>query len=280
MSLRGLPDGNDKAWGPFILSATSWLTVLFLLLPVLVIVPLSFSSRRYLEFPPTGFSFQWYASFFASHTWTAATWASFKIAFLVTILSTTLGTLASFFFVRARCRWKNLAYSFVLSPMIVPAIVVAIALYFFFARLKLIGSLAGMVLAHSVLAVPYVIVIVTATLQGFDVNLERAAMNLGANRLKTFFKVTFPLVRPGILSGALFAFLTSFDEVIIAIFISGTTTGTLPKKMWESITMETDPTITAVATMLIALTVAVLFFIELLRRRMNARQRGGPPPRR
>jgi putative spermidine/putrescine transport system permease protein len=278
MSLHSRSDGSERAWGPFILSVTSWLTLLFLLLPVLVIVPLSFSSRRYLEFPPQGFSFQWYASFFSNHTWTAATWASFKIAFLVTALSTTLGTLASFFFVRARCRWKNLAYSFALSPMIVPAIVVAIAFYFFFAKLKLIGSLAGMVLAHSVLAVPYVIVIVTATLQGFDVNLERAAMSLGANRLKTFFKVTFPLVRPGILSGALFAFLTSFDEVIIAIFISGTTTGTLPKKMWESITMETDPTLTAIATMLIVLTVAVLCLIELLRRRMNARQGGGPPP--
>jgi putative spermidine/putrescine transport system permease protein len=129
--------------------------------------------------------------------------------------------------------------------MIIPVIILAIAVYFFFAKLKLIGSLLGMIFAHTVLAVPFVIVIVTATLQGFDVNLEKAAMNLGANRIKTFIKVTFPLVRTGILSGALFAFLTSFDEVIIAIFISGTTANTLPKKMWESMTMETDPTITA-----------------------------------
>lgn len=258
-------------WGQVILSATSYLTLLFLILPVFIIIPLSFSSQRYLEFPPKGFSLQWYFGFFSNYNWTTATWTSFKIAFSVTLLATTLGTLASFFFVRSKFGWKNLIYTFMLSPMIIPVIVVAIAIYFFFAKLKLIGSLTGMILAHTVLAVPYVIVIVTATLQGFDVNLERAAMNLGANRLKTFFKITFPLVRTGILSGALFAFLTSFDEVIIAIFISGTRASTLPKRMWESITMETDPTITAIATMLIVLTVTSLSFIELFRRRMTTK---------
>ncbi len=264
--------GVHRDWKAFVLSATSCLTVLFLILPVFIIIPLSFSSQRYLEFPPKGFSFQWYAGFFSNYNWTSATWTSFKIAFSVTLLATAFGTLASFYFVRAKFKGKHLLYTFMLSPMIIPVIVVAIAVYFFFAKLKLIGSLTGMILAHTVLAVPYVIVIVTATLQGFDVNLERAAMNLGANRLRTFFKITFPLVRPGILSGALFAFLTSFDEVIIAIFISGTTAHTLPKRMWESITMETDPTITAIATMLIVLTVGLLLVIEVFRRRAGARQ--------
>lgn len=263
-----------KDWGQFVLTTTSYLILLFLILPVFIIIPLSFSSQRYLEFPPKGFSFQWYISFFSDYNWTMATWTSFKIAFSVAILSTILGTLSSYFFVRAKCKGKNLIYTFMLSPMIIPAIVFAIAVYFFFAKLKLIGSVVGMILAHTVLAVPYVIVIVTATLQGFDMNLERAAMSLGANRLKTFRKVIFPLVRTGVLSGALFAFLTSFDEVIIAIFISGTTAHTLPKRMWETITMETDPTITAIATMLIFLTVGLLLVIEIFRRRASTRQAG------
>jgi putative spermidine/putrescine transport system permease protein len=255
----------------FILSLTSYMTLLFLVLPAFIIIPLSFSKQRYLEFPPKGFSFQWYESFFSNYNWTIATWTSFKVAFSVTLLATALGTMASFFFVRSKFKGKNLIYTFILSPMIIPVIVVAIAIYFFFAKLKLIGSVTGLILAHTVLAVPYVIVIVTATLQGFDINLERAAMNLGANRLKTFRKVTFPLVRTGILSGALFAFLTSFDEVIIAIFISGTTAYTLPKRMWENITMETDPTITAIATMLIILTVSLLLLVEIVRRKGSPR---------
>lgn len=264
--------GEQREWGNFFLSVASYLTLLFIILPVFIIIPLSFAAQKYLEFPPKGLSFQWYVNFFTSYNWTMATWTSFKIAFCVTILATLLGTLASFCFVRANFRGKELLYGFMLSPMIIPVIILAIAVYFFFAKLKLIGSLAGMIFAHTVLAVPFVIVIVTATLQGFDVNLERAAMNLGANRIKTFFKVTFPLVRTGILSGALFAFLTSFDEVIIAIFISGTTANTLPKKMWESMTMETDPTITAVATMLIVLTVTFLGCVELFRRRQTTKQ--------
>lgn len=253
--------------GESLLSISSYTILVFLILPVLIIFPLSFEAQRYLEFPPKGFSLQWYESFFASYTWRMATWTSFKIAFLVTLLATILGTLASFCFVRKNFRGKELLFGFMLSPMVMPIIILAIAIYFFFAELRLIGSIAGLVFAHTILAVPFVIVIVTAALQGFDVNLEKAAMNLGANRLRTFYKVTFPLIRTGIFSGALFAFLTSFDEVIIAIFICGTTANTLPKKMWDSITMETDPTITAIATMLIFFTVAVLVLLEVYRRR-------------
>ena len=263
--------GAERDWGSLFLAAASYGTLLFIILPVFIIIPLSFAAQKYLEFPPKGLSLQWYVNFFTNYNWTMATWTSFKIAFCVTVLATVLGTLASFCFVRGNFRGKGVLYGLMLSPMIIPVIILAIALYFFFAKLKLIGSLMGMIFAHTVLAVPFVIVIVTATLQGFDVNLEKAAMNLGANRIKTFFRVTFPLVRTGILSGALFAFLTSFDEVIIAIFISGTTANTLPKKMWESMTMETDPTITAVATMLIVLTVSFLVCVELIRRRQSTR---------
>jgi len=254
------------------LAITSYLTLLCLILPVFIIIPISFESQRYLEFPPKGISLQWYKHFFTHYEWKTVTWTSFKVAFFVTILATFLGTLASFCFVRAKFRGKELLFGFVLSPMVMPVIILAIAIYFFFAKLKLIGSILGLVFAHTILAVPFVIVIVTATLQGFDVSLERAAMSLGANRLRTFFKVTFPLIRTGVLSGALFAFLTSFDEVIIAIFISGTTANTLPKKMWDSITKEADPTLTAIATMLITLTVSLLLFLEFFRRRQVSKQ--------
>jgi len=272
MSNSGKKEKDRQGLGESLLAITSYLILAFLILPVFIIIPLSFEAQRYLEFPPKGFSLQWYKSFFTNYDWTMATWTSFKIAVSVMILATILGTLASFCFVRKDFRGKELLFGFMLSPMVMPVIILAIAIYFFFARLKLIGSVLGMILAHTILAVPFVIVIVTATLQGFDVNLEKAAMNLGANRLRTFFKITFPLIRTGVLSGALFAFLTSFDEVIIAIFISGTTAGTLPKKMWDSMTMETDPTITAIATMLIGLTAALLLFLEIYRRRQIAKQ--------
>ena len=256
-----------KNFGAICLSTVSYGLLLFLMLPVLIIIPLSFGAQRYLEFPPQSFSLYWYANFFTSYNWISAALTSLKVAFFVTILATFMGTIASFFFVRSDFRGKEVLYAFVLSPMIMPVIVLAIAIYFFFAKLKLIGTLTGLVLAHTILAVPFVIIIMTATLQGFDINLEKAALNLGANRLKTFWKITFPLVRPGVLSSALFAFLTSFDEVIIAIFISGTNANTLPKKMWDSMTMETDLTITAIATMLIMLSTGLLLFIEFMRRR-------------
>jgi putative spermidine/putrescine transport system permease protein len=274
MSLKK-KDKTPGKMSSMLLAASSYAILVFLILPVLIIIPLSFGAQKYLEFPPKGFSLQWYKSFFTSYNWTMATWTSFKIAFFVTILATLLGTLAAFYFVRTDFKGKEFLYGLMLSPMIMPVIILAIAIYFFFAKLKLIGSLTGLVVAHTILAVPFVIVIVTATLQGFDISLEKAAMNLGAGRLRTFFKITFPLIRPGVLTGALFAFLTSFDEVIIAIFISGTTANTLPKKMWDSLTMETDPTITAIATMLIFLTVALLLIIEFYRRRLEDRQTAG-----
>lgn len=267
-------DVERKSLGEISLCIASYLILAFLILPVFVIIPLSFASQRYLEFPPKGFSLQWYRSFFTSYDWTMALWTSFKIAFFVTILATILGTLASFCFVRKTFRGKEFLFGFVLSPMVMPVIILAIAIYFFFAKLHLIGSIPGLVFAHTILAVPFVIVIVTAALQGFDVNLEKAAMNLGANRLRTFWKITFPLIRTAILSGGLLAFLTSFDEVVIAIFICGTTANTLPKKMWDSITMETDPTITAIATMLIVFTVMLLVILEIYRRRQVARRTG------
>ncbi len=259
--------GKRRSIGDIFLGVASYLILGFLFLPAIIIIPLSFGAQRYLEFPPKSLSLQWYLHFFTDHAWISATLTSLKIAVGVTVLATLLGTLASFFFVRSYFKGKEFLYAFTLSPMVMPVIILAIAIYFFFAKLKLIGTVTGLVLAHTLLAIPFVIVIVTASLQGFDQKLELAAMSLGANRIRTFFKVILPLIKPGVFSGALLAFLTSFDEVIIAIFITGTTANTLPKKMWDSMTMETDPTISAIATLLITLTTMLLLFMQLFRRR-------------
>lgn len=243
----------------------------YLMLPVLVVVPMSFSSSRYLQFPPPGFSLRWYANYLGDPEWTGATVRSLMVAALVTLISTVVGTMASVGLVRGTFPGKQLVNSLIVSPMIIPVIIVAIALYFFYAPFKtwgmpLIGTVPGLVIAHSLLALPLVVINVSATLKGFDRDLEMASQSLGASPLVTFWRVTFPLVRPGIVSGALFAFITSFDELVIAIFISGSTARTLPVKMWEGIRLEIDPTITAVSTFLIALSVALLLTLEFLRR--------------
>jgi putative spermidine/putrescine transport system permease protein len=239
---------------------------LFLILPIFVIIPISFSSARFLQVPPQGFSLQWYAEYFGSRNWISATLLSLKVGLLTMLCATFFGTLASLALVRGNFKGKKLIYGLLLSPLIIPVIIVAVALYYFFSKLHLIGSMWGLVIAHTCLALPFVIVNVTATLQGFDITLERAALSLGASRLMTFIKVTFPLIRPGVLTGALFAFITSFDEVVIAIFISGSRTVTLPKQMWDGIRVSINPTISAVASLLIIFSVLLLFSTEMLRR--------------
>ncbi len=238
------------------------LIFMYLILPVFVILPISFSSSKFLQFPPTGFSLQWYGKFFANRNWISATLRSFQVAILTTILSTILGTMASFAFVRGQFRGKKLLYGMVLSPLIIPVIITAVATYYIFARVRMIGTIWALVLAHTVLALPFVVVNVTSTLQGFDITLERAALSLGANRLVTFFKVTFPLIWPGVVSGALFAFITSFDEVVIAIFLSGSRP-TLPKQMWDGIRIAINPTISAVASLLIVFSILLLLSLQL-----------------
>jgi ABC-type spermidine/putrescine transport system permease subunit II len=183
------------------------------------------------------------------------------------VVATLIGTLASIAIVRSDFPGKRIVLGLLLSPIIVPTIILAIALYYLFARYGLIGSKLGLVLAHTVLAVPYVIVVVSAGLERIDFSLEQAAWTLGAGKIKAFVKVTLPLMRPAVLTAALFSFLASFDEVVIAIFISGTSATTLPKKMWDGIREEIEPTIAAVAALLIALSLVLVFIAEFLRRR-------------
>ena len=237
----------------------------FLAVPLVVVVPISFSAAKYLTFPPPGWSTQWYERYFVSREWMSATWRSVEVAALTTALATALGTAAALA-LRRSFRGKSVVTLIVLAPMVVPVIIVAIGIYGLYARLRMVGTLHGLVLAHTVLAMPFVVVVVAATLRGFDETLELAAQNLGANRWHTFVLVTLPLIRPGVVSGALLAFITSFDEVVVAIFVSGARAPTLPKQMWDGIRTEIDPTVAAVSTLLISVTAAVIGAIMLVRR--------------
>jgi putative spermidine/putrescine transport system permease protein len=243
------------------------LVLLYLVFPILVVIPLSFSAGTYLSFPPPGFSLRWYANFFGRTDWLAAASLSLWVGAAVMLLATALGAPAALALVRNDFRGKTFLTGFIISPLIAPVIIVAIGIYFFYARLGLVGNPLALVIAHTALAVPFVVINVSATLQGFDEHLEQAAMNLGATPWRTFWQVTFPIIRPGVLAGALFAFISSFDELVVALFVSGTSAVTLPRKMWESIRFEIDPTIAAVSTMLIVLTGALFLGAELLRRR-------------
>ncbi len=262
-----------KSWTEILLYAYCGLVFLFLIFPLFIVLPISLSSSKFLEFPPKGLSLQWYRNFFGTKEWVIATINSIKVATMTSLLASLLGIPAALTLSKQRFKGTQYIYSFLLLPMIVPAIIVAIAVYFHFAKLKFVGNIYSLTLAHTILAIPIVLITVSAALQGFDQNLEYAAMNLGANRLKTFLKVTFPLIRPGVISGALFAFITSFDEIVVAIFLSGYRAVTLPRHMWNSIREEIDPTIAAVSSILIFTSIFLLLSVALLKRR-GERMRG------
>jgi len=234
------------------------LACLFLVLPILIVAAMSFGTTSYLAFPPHGFSLQWYTSFFASRRWMAAAAVSVQAAALTAVMSVALGGLGALVFVRANFRAKPALYVASLLPLMVPVIVTAVAMYFLFARLHLIGNVWAFALADTVLATPTVLLIVSAAFRNVDVTLERAAATLGAHPARAFVAVTLPVVAPALAAGALFAFITSFDESVIALFLSSVSTSTLPKVMWDSLRFQIDPTISAISTLLVALTVAVL----------------------
>ncbi len=251
------------------------LVFLFLLAPIVAIIPLSFNSGPFLTYPLEGLSLRWYEDFFTSPRWLPALQNSVIVAVATTILATPLGTLAALGLTRADFALKPLVIGLLISPMIVPVIIIAIAVYFAFSPLRLTGNLAGIVLAHTVLATPFVVIVVHATLQGFDSTLWRAGASLGARPLTVFRKVVLPLIAPGVMSGALFAFVTSFDELVTTIFLAGPQQRTLPLQMFEGVREQVSPTITAAATLLILVSVLLLGAVELLRhrgRRFQARR--------
>ncbi|EKV28111.1 Spermidine Putrescine ABC transporter permease component potC [Caenispirillum salinarum AK4] len=257
---------SEKLWTT-ILWTSSVLVLFFLMAPIIAIMPLSFNGGQFLTYPLQGFSFQWYQEFFQSEDWMRSLKNSFIVGIAATMLATTLGTLASLGLVRATFRGKAIIMGILLSPMIVPLVITAVGFYFFFAPLGLTASYTGMILAHTALATPFVVITVSATLQGFDMNLARAGASLGASPTRVFFAIILPLIAPGLASGALFAFATSFDEVVVVLFVAGPEQRTLPREMFSGIRENISPTITAVATILTVLSVFLLSTLEALRRR-------------
>jgi putative spermidine/putrescine transport system permease protein len=246
----------------------------FLIFPLIVVVPLSFNSvpfftftKEMLALDPAGYSLKWYEDFFSNLNWQGAVRNSVIIAFFATMLSTTLGTLAALGLSRPTMPAKTLIMSLLISPMIVPLIISAAGMFFFYSRIGLQGTHLGVILAHAALGTPFVVITVTATLVGFDNSLIRASASLGASPTTTFFKVIVPLILPGVISGALFAFITSFDEVVVVLFVGSFNQRTIPWQMFSGIREHISPTILAVATILVIVSIGLLFAVELLRRR-------------
>ncbi|WP_207100389.1 ABC transporter permease [Paracoccus shandongensis] len=288
----------------------------FLIAPIIVIIPLSFNAEPYftftdrmLSFDPEGYSLRWYRSLltfgmqnpdatgwaFWSDAWANANWVkaaknSIIIGVASTVVATVLGTLAALGLSRPEMPFRRAIMAILISPMIVPLIITATGMFFFYSNPcellgvfglptscgRLAGTYVGVILAHATLGIPFVIITVTATLVGFDQSLNRAAASLGANPRTTFFRVTMPLILPGVISGALFAFVTSFDEVVAVLFIAGPEQQTIPRQMWNGIREQISPAILAVATLLVIFSIALLTTVELLRRR-SERIRGVTP---
>lgn len=255
----------------------------FLIMPILVIIPLSFNAENFFTFTPgmlrldpDAYSLKHYQDFVSNPDWQQALRNSITIAPVATLISVTLGTLAAIGLTQPHVPFRGAIMAILISPMIVPLIISAAGMYFFYSRLGLQGTYWGVVLAHAALGIPFVIITVTATLAGFDRSLTRAAANMGAGPVRTFFKVQMPLILPGVISGGLFAFITSFDEVVVVLFVGSAGQKTLPWQMFTGLREQISPTILAVATILVCISIALLTVLELLRRR-SERIRGLSP---
>jgi putative spermidine/putrescine transport system permease protein len=249
--------------------------LLFIVLPIISVIIMSLSDSAYLTFPPKQFGLRWYRSFFTSQEWIQSTLLSFKVASATAILATLLGTLAGFGLSRGRFRGQRLLQIFMIMPIACPAIVIGLGLYFFLSQIGFIGTPAGLIVAHTLVTLPLVIINVIAVLQGLDEELESAAMTLGARPYRVFMRITLPLMSRGIVVGAIFAFLTSFDEMVLAIFLSGPETVTLPKRMWDGIRFDVNPTLAAASTILIVASTILVLLVEAVYR-IRSRLPGAP----
>ncbi|MEA4837251.1 MAG: ABC transporter permease [Rhodospirillaceae bacterium] len=274
MALPSPPRTTSQKTGLILTWIASILVLVFLIAPILAIIPLSLSSGSFLTYPLPGFSLHWYEEILDSGKWVPALRNSLIVGSVSTLLATVLGTLAAIGLNRANFLLKPAVMGLLLSPMIVPVVITAVGVYFFYAPLGLTGSYAGLILAHTALGAPFVVITVSATLASFDMAMPRAAAISGAPPLVAFFRVTLPLIAPGVASGGLFAFATSFDEVVVALMIAGPSQRTLPREMFSGIRESISPTITAVATVLVATSVVLLVCLELLRRRSERLTKG------
>ncbi|ACC71555.1 ABC transporter permease [Paraburkholderia phymatum] len=256
----------------YVLRSGNVMVLLFLILPILAIMPLSFNENSFLVYPIHQFSLRWYHNLFTAVEWTRAGANSLIVTPIATVLATVLGTLAALGLNKASFKGKGVLVAVLISPMIVPVIVTGVGMYLQFARWGLSGTYAGLIFGHTVIAAPFVVVTVNATLAGFNHNYVRASLSLGASPVRTFFSVTLPIIAPGVIYGALFAFATSLDDVVITMFIAGPTQGTLPLQMFIGIRESITPTIAALASILIVFSSLLLITMEWLRSRSVARQ--------
>jgi putative spermidine/putrescine transport system permease protein len=241
-----------------------------LIVPICIVVILAFSGGEFLQFPPPSLSLRWFASFFGSAGWRASLWSSVEIAVITALIATTVGFFAAYALVRGTFGAKRTMLSLLLLPTIVPTVITSVAMYFLSARIGLVGNPVWVGTCHAVIALPIVVLILLSTLQAVDPNLERAALGLGCSRAQVLRRVVVPIAAPGLVSAALFAFLTSFDELIISLFITDVSTQTLPVRIWNSLHLDVEPVIAAVSTFLIGVTGPVLLLDTLLRPRRPA----------
>lgn len=252
----------------FVLGFFSSLVILFLFLPILIVIPMSFSSASSLEFPPPGFSLRWYESFFTDPLWLEATGTSFVVAFIASLIALIIGGLATYGLSFGKFPGKNLLMGNFIAPMIIPTIVTGVSLYLAYAQIGILGSIQGLILAHTILVVPYIILITTPAFEGFDHKLELAARSLGAKRIVVFRKIIIPIILPSFLAAWLFAFIISFDEIIVTIFLAGNHF-TLPKKMYNELILQINPTITAISSLLIVFTAICMMIIAFVIKKTN-----------
>ena len=254
-----------------LLAALVGLILFVLVLPTLIVVPISFGTAPYIEFPPSGLTLRWYIEYFSDPDWIAATLFSLRIALSTSLTATIIGTLTAVALVRGNLPGKAVIHGLALSPLIVPHIIIAIALYLFFAPLRLTGNFFGFLLAHTMLAVPFVVITVTAALQRFDVTLELAALNCGASRTRAFFSIVLPNIAPGVAAGGVFAFVASFDEATVSFFISGIEGKTITRKLFEDIDNNLTPVIAVVSTVLVGVSLVLMGGVQVLRSAMKTR---------
>ena len=242
------------------------LVMVLLVIPTLLVIPMSFSASQYLEFPPREWSVRWYKSYFNSTAWMQATVTSLKAGVLTALLATPLATMAAYGLHVSRLRYANLLLMLLLTPMVVPVILIGIGVFYAYVKLKLVNSMLGLVLAHSMLAIPVVMLVVASALKSFDLDQELVARSLGASRIKAFWMVTLPQIKFSVVTGAVLAFLTSFDEIIVSLFVSGGPNSTLTRNMFNALRDQVDPTIAAISTLIVLATTVLLVITQYVGR--------------
>ncbi len=270
MAIEALP--GQSPWAQRALAVYGAFVLFFLMLPTLIVMPMSFSDSQYLEFPPQAWSLRWYREYFGSDAWMRATGTSLIAAVLTTLLATPIGTIAAYGMHCGSARARNALQLLVLMPVVVPSILVAVGVFHLYALFDVNYTIAGVVVAHTALAVPFVVISVLASLKNYDMAQEMAARSMGAGRIEAFVSITLPQIRFSVLTGAFLAFITSLDEVVVAMFISGGENATITRRMFNALRDQIDPTIAAISTCLIVVSVLTLVLVQVVG---SAQKRGG-----